>query len=175
MRLLHRSSNHPPKQLLCPVIDDLITDPYAASNNYIPYNIDSAFMPDASIEASYKIGPATFKANYEFLYPLDLSGGRTVADNVVLTAYSKHKAGASADFVFGATEAGVSAKYWSDRVSSGQDLKGALIVDLNAAYKVSKALRITLAVDNLLDSDYQINYDYPMPGLTLKVGAKLDL
>jgi len=155
-------------------ISDLIE---STSDYSTMVNIDSAFMPDAGVEASYKIGPATLKANYEFLYPLDLSGGKTIADNAVLTAYAKHKTGASADFVFGPANAGISANYWSDRIDTytGNALRGALIIDLNAAYKVSKMLRITLAVDNLLDSDYQVNYDYPMPGLTLKVGAKVEL
>jgi TonB-dependent SusC/RagA subfamily outer membrane receptor len=160
-------------------IDDLIVDPYAASYNYIPYNIDAAFIPDASIEASYKLGPATLKANYEFLYPLDLSGGKAIADNSLLKNLSMHKAGGSADFAFGAAEAGVSASYWSDRNTSadgsGTTLKGALVLDLTAAYRLQKHLRFNVAVENLLDSGYQVNYDYPMPGLTLKAVVRLDL
>jgi vitamin B12 transporter len=159
-------------------VDNLIADPYEASQNYIPYNVGAAFMPDASVEASYKIGPAAIKANYEFLYPLDLSNGKTIADNDVLLNMSQHKAGASADFIFGVAEAGIAVHYWSDLSSSiyslVRDLKGAAIVDLNAAYSVEKDLRITIAVDNLLDSSYQITNDYPMPGLAVKVGAKMD-
>jgi outer membrane cobalamin receptor len=160
-------------------VDNLIADPYEASFNYIPYNVGAAFMPDSSVEASYRIGSAAIKANYEFLYPLDLSCGQTIADNDVLKIYSRHKAGASADFVFGSVEAGIAAQYWSDRsssiYSSTEDLKGALIIDITGAYKAQKGLRISVAVNNLLDSEYQINYDYPMPGIAVKVGAKLDL
>jgi outer membrane cobalamin receptor len=156
-------------------VDDLITSRSPESYDYTPVNIDTAFVPDASIEAAYRVGPATIKASYEFLYPLDLSGGQTIADKVVLKNFSQNKAGASVNFEFGAAEAGIDANYWSDRVSSGQDLVGVAIVDLNAAYKVRKGIRFNIAVNNLLDSDYQITSDYPMPGLTLKVGAKIDL
>ncbi len=157
-------------------VDDLIIDPYASSYNYIPYNLASAFIPDATIEASCKIGPATLKANYEFLYPLDLSGGKTIADNAVLTNFSQHKAGASADFHFGPAQAGVTANYWSDRIDiSGSPLPGAFIVDLHASYEAMKGLIFNLAVENLLDSDYQVNYGYPMSGLTVRAGAKLVL
>jgi outer membrane cobalamin receptor len=155
-------------------VSDLIED--SSDPNSIPINIDTAFIPSATVEASYKIGPATLKANYEFLYPLDLSNGQTIWDDAVLTSYSQHKAGGSADFMFGPAEAGVSANYWSNRTDSyGDSLSGALIVDLNAAYKVQKNLRFTLAVENLLNANYQVNYDYPMPGLKVKVGAKIDL
>jgi len=113
--------------------------------------------------------------NYEFLYPLDLSAGQTISDNVVLTNYSRHKAGGSVDLLFGPVGAGIIANYWSERVSSGSTLNGALIVNLNASYKVSKNLRINVAAENLLDTTYQVNYDYPMPGLTVKAGVKIDL
>jgi outer membrane cobalamin receptor len=156
-------------------VSDLIVS--SSDFNSMPINIDTAFIPDATVEASYKIGPATLKAHYEFLYPLDLSNGQTIWDNAVLTSYSQHKAGGSADFLFGPAEAGVSASYWSNRTDSytGNTLSGALIVDLHAAYKLQKNLRFNLAVENLLNANYQVNYDYPMPGLKVKVGAKIDL
>jgi vitamin B12 transporter len=140
-----------------------------------PVNLDKAFIPDASLEASYRVGPATLKANYEFLYPLDLSNGQTIADGVVIESYSRHKAGGSVDFAFGAIEAGVRLSHWSDRVVSEEDVKGATIVDLSAAYKATKNLRVNVAVDNLFNVDYQVNSGYPMPGVAVKVGAKLYL
>jgi outer membrane cobalamin receptor len=40
---------------------------------------------------------------------------------------------------------------------------------------MQKNLRFNLSVENLLNANYQVNYDYPMPGLKVKVGAKIDL
>ncbi len=153
------------------VTDLIITTPDYSTMD----NLNTALIPNATVEASYKIGPATVKVNYEFLYPLDLSAGQTISDNVVLTNYSRHKAGGSVDLLFGPVGAGIIANYWSERVSSGSTLNGALIVNLNASYKVSKNLRINVAAENLLDTTYQVNYDYPMPGLTVKAGVKIDL
>ena len=156
-------------------VEDLIVDPYASSYNYIPYNLDSAFMPDATLEASYRVGPATLKARYEFLYPLDLSDGKTISDNDVIEGYARHQAGCSADFNFGSFSAGASLSYWSERSSSSYALPGLALVDLNAAYKATKNLGFTLAVKNLFNADYQLVYGYPMPGTSLKVGARLDI
>lgn len=159
------------------LVSNLIKITSDASSTMV--NLDSTFIPDASIEAAYRTGLATLKANYEFLYPLDISGGRTLAEGDLLENFSRHKAGASADFAFGPIAAGLAASYWSDRVVTdyvgAHRVRGAAIVDLTAVCQVRKGLRLNVAVNNLFDSDYQVNYDYPMPGISVKVGAKLDL
>lgn len=50
-----------------------------------------------------------------------------------------------------------------------------LIFDASVTYRYSKWLELYVKADNLLDENYSINYDYPMPGFTAFVGLNVKL
>jgi len=167
-------------------IEDMITIyttyfdplPYAMSQTEI--NLDRVFIPGASLSASYAIGPATLSAGYEFVYPVDLSGGDSIWNAPVLTSYSQHTLTASADFTFGQTTAGLAARYVSshtDAVSTTQTqtLPAVFLLGLRSSFQVAQGTKLTFDVDNLLDQQYQVIYGYPMPGITLKLGMLVNL
>ena len=49
------------------------------------------------------------------------------------------------------------------------------VLGARLGYQVSRSLRIYLSGHNLLNQEYQINYGYPMPGLTVFGGIDLKL
>ena len=49
------------------------------------------------------------------------------------------------------------------------------VLSARVGYQVSKSLRIYLSGHNLLNQEYQINYGYPMPGLTVFGGIDIKL
>ncbi|MFH1197105.1 MAG: TonB-dependent receptor [bacterium] len=49
------------------------------------------------------------------------------------------------------------------------------LLNSNLLYKFSHNFEIFIKAENILDTDYQINYDYPMPGITFMSGINLSL
>jgi vitamin B12 transporter len=160
-------------------VEDMITyytDPVTYIGTEI--NLDSAFVSGASLNARYAIGPATLSAGYDFVYPLDLSGGSTIWNGPVLTNFSQHTVTASADFTFGLATAGLAARYASshtDAASTAQTMPGVFLLGLRSSFQVAQNTKLTFDVDNLLDQQYQVIYGYPMPGITLKLGMLVSL
>lgn len=165
-------------------VEDMITydttyfDPLTYSASATEINLGRVFIPGAELSLKYAVGPATLGAGYEFVYPLDLSGGTSIADSPVIDTFSQHKVHASADFAFGAASAGMTADYSSGHVDAAtptQSLSGVLLLGLRGSLTVAQGTTLTLNVDNLLDRRYQVIYGYPMPGLTMKLGMRVDL
>jgi vitamin B12 transporter len=160
-------------------VEDMIeytSDPVTYIGTYV--NLDRAFVSGASLSARYAIGPATLSAGYDFVYPLDLSGGSTIWNGPVLTNFSQHTVTASADFTFGLATAGLAARYASshtDAVYTNQTLPGVFLLGLRSSFQVAQNTKLTFDVDNLLDQQYQVIYGYPMPGITLKLGMLVSL
>jgi outer membrane cobalamin receptor len=157
-------------------IEDLI-----ASNGQLVggtmINIGRVFTPGAELKLDYRLGPATMGASYTFVYPLDLSGGKTIGDGVVLEDVSQHNAKAYLDFESGRVDAGLDARYWSGHFDAyyRSTVAGALVLDARIGYKVKEKLRLGLAAENLLDRKYQVIGDYPMPGLSIKTSLRIEL
>ena len=49
------------------------------------------------------------------------------------------------------------------------------LLKASVAYRITDWLQVYVNGDNLLDQQYEINYGYPMPGVMVFAGAKLDL
>lgn len=160
-------------------VEDMITyytDPVTYVGTEI--NLDRVFIPGADCSLRYAVGPATLAAGYEFVYPRDLSDGGTIWDAPALTSYARHTLTASADFAFGRSSAGLTARYTSshtDSVSTAERLPDLLLLGLRSSFEVAQGTKLTFDVDNLLDAQYQVIYGYPMPGIALKLGMHIDL
>ena len=100
-------------------VDNMIDSTYYDSSTGMEtaVNLGPVFIPGADLDAGYEIGPARLSAGYEFVYPMDISGGTSILDSPVLKTYSQHTVKASADFTFGKATAGLTARYWSDYVN----------------------------------------------------------
>jgi outer membrane cobalamin receptor len=66
-------------------------------------------------------------------------------------------------------------KYAGDRskqLQTGDPMPDYNVGNLSVAYRPNKVLTWILAVDNLANQDYQIQYDYPMPGMDVSLRMK---
>jgi vitamin B12 transporter len=141
---------------------------------WTPQNIGLAFTPGANLTVGYEFAKLLrLSGNYEFIYPLDLSGGKSLAEGTLIGRYSLHQAKGSMDLDLGRVKTGLSLRWWSDRPSVS--LPGALVTDLRAKVELSKSLAFSLAVDNLFNQSYQEIMYYPAPGLRVVTGLKLTL
>jgi vitamin B12 transporter len=161
-------------------VDNLIV-----SNGSMPVNLDKALVPGASLELSYALGAFRLAANYEFLYPLDLSAASSLSDATLIESFSAHKVNASLAYRANGLDASISMRYSSERSGSYYDgtsystvvvdLPGVAIIDMGASYKAAKNVTVSLNVDNLFDADYEVIADYPMPGRSVTTKVKIAL
>jgi iron complex outermembrane receptor protein len=54
-----------------------------------------------------------------------------------------------------------------------EEYQSYLLLGAKVTYQIGKYLSIFIGSDNLLDQQYEINYDYPMPGITVYGGLRL--
>ena len=149
-------------------VDNLIV-----SNGSMPVNLDKAFVPGASSELSYSLGAFKLTANYEFLYPLDVSAAASLADATPIKAFSAHKVNAAIAYRSGAFDATAGLRYWSS-YNKTTDMPAVFIADIGASYKVAKKVTLALNVDNLFDASYEVIADYPMPGRSVATKVKIE-
>ncbi|HTX72464.1 MAG TPA: TonB-dependent receptor [Rectinemataceae bacterium] len=160
-------------------VEDLISyysDPVTYDGTEI--NLGRAFISNADVDLGYTLGAARFAANYDFIYPLDVSNGSSLAESPVIPYYSRHSAKLSADLSLGSATLGLSSRFTSKRVDQAtptQTVPDLFLLDLHSSIAVATGTRLTLDIDNLLDTRYQVVYGYPMPGITVKLGMRLDL
>ncbi len=140
-------------------------------------NIGAALMPGAELKLHALVGRLSLDASYDFIYPLDLSGGKAIADNQRLKDISQDTAKASASLELGRFDAGLDSRYWSERVDSVSSaaLPGVLVIDARLGLRLDERTSLSLVVANILDSRYMVVDGYPMPGLSIKTALSLKL
>jgi len=109
------------------------------------------------------------QASYLYNKSFDLSAGKTFSDNVEVTGIRKHTVKGSLFFTLDRFESVLSTEY----LGKSSTLDSALLLNLSVTMQVSKALRAYLAVDNLLNTDYELVSGYPMPGTKIRLGGTL--
>lgn len=104
------------------------------------------------------------EANYSYLnmrYPV--------------AAAPKHKLYASVSYSHKRWSVSSGAQYINGLITLASPLttqKGFVLWNANAEYSVTPRLRLFATIDNILDTKYQINAGYPMPGTTFMGGLK---
>lgn len=109
------------------------------------------------------------QASYLYNKSFDLSAGKTFSDNVEVTGIRKHTVKGSLFFTLDHFESVLSTEY----LGKSSTLDSALLLNLSVTMQVSKALKAYLAVDNLLNTDYELVSGYPMPGTKIRLGGTL--
>ncbi|MBN1524964.1 MAG: TonB-dependent receptor [Spirochaetales bacterium] len=144
---------------------------------YIPYNIDTSFYTGAEAHIEYKlISKLHIESNVVFLYSFDLSGGRTFSDNARIALVPMWEAQAAVLWRDDVITLRLSGNFTSDRYTDNtltDTLPPYFTLDASLRYTVMEWFILTLAVDNILNAQYQIVADYPMPGTTIRVGMEL--
>lgn len=132
-----------------------------------PLNINIGKVENWGVEAlvAWQITKAwRAEANYSYLnmrYPV--------------AAAPKHKLYASVNYSRKRWNLSSGAQYINGLITLASPLtmqKGFILWDANAEYSVTSRLRLFATIDNILDTHYQINEGYPMPGVTFMGGLK---
>ena len=144
-----------------------------------PENLSSAFYLGVDFSAKKTLFDfLTLKLNVEYLYNqlLDSSNELTYKKRIMWTP--DFTAAFSAIFTFTAFNWNIEASYVGKRYTSNLNLYYMdPYVLLNSSLEVKKIKWCTpyLRADNILNTDYEAAEDYPMPGISLTIGAKLNM
>jgi outer membrane cobalamin receptor len=140
------------------------------------FGLDSKF----NIEIPVSLGPVKKlipTLSYQYLLSYLLSYGYTFASDKRIPYMPSHTIGASLDIPWETGSLLISAHYESQRYTSRENinvLKPHTM--LNAIYnqKTGKHISIFAALRNILNESYESFDRYPMPGITLTLGMKLN-
>nr|WP_321304892.1 TonB-dependent receptor [uncultured Sphaerochaeta sp.] len=135
---------------------------------WTPQNIAHSFYlgTEQSIELELA-EDLTLQTSYLFNKSYDLAGGNTFADNVEVSNVRKHTVKTALFFSRNLFEGSVSTEY----LGSTSSLEQAFLVNLSASMQVTDALKAYVAVDNLLNTEYELTSGYPMPGTKIRIGG----
>ncbi len=137
----------------------------------MPVNIaHSVYLgTEQSVEISLN-NNVSLQASYQYNKSYDLSNGKTFADNIEVSSVRKHTAKGSLFLAYGKIDSALSAEF----LGKTSSLDSAFLVNLSVGIQVTEALKAYIAVDNLLNTSYELTSGgYPMPGTKIRLGGKL--
>lgn len=144
-----------------------------------PENLSSAFYLGVDFSAKKTLfGFLTLNLNVEYLYNqlLDSSNKLTYKKRIMWTP--DFTAAFSASFAFDFLNWNLEANYVGKRYTSNLNLYSMdPYVLLNTSLEFLKIQNCTpyLRVDNILNTDYEAAENYPMPGISLTIGTRLEI
>lgn len=135
---------------------------------WTPQNIAHSFYLGSEQSIELELAEdLTLQTSYLFNKSYDLAGGNTFADNVEVSNVRKHTVKTALFFSRNLFEGSVSTEY----LGSTSSLEQAFLVNLSASMQVTDALKAYVAVDNLLNTEYELTSGYPMPGTKIRIGG----
>lgn len=137
---------------------------------WVPQNIAHSVYLGAEQTLGYALSDRfNFQVSYLYNKSYDLSGGKTFSDNVEVSHIRKHTAKGSFFFTLDRFESVLSIEY----LGTTSTLDSALLLNASVNMQVTKELKAYLALDNLLNTEYELSSAYPMPGTKIRIGAAL--
>ncbi|MCL2068132.1 MAG: TonB-dependent receptor [Treponema sp.] len=133
------------------------------------------------LEIPVDIGPVEKimpSISYQYLLTFLLSYGYTFASEKRIPYSPEHTIGASLDFIWASGSFTISAHYESLRYHDTANLTALRpLFLLNAAInqKIGKNFSTFGTLRNILNESYESFYDYPMPGITLTLGMRINI
>lgn len=158
-----------------------ILDLPEAANPYVyqAVNTGLSFFPGVDQELRLRLARHLgLDLGYTFLYSYDLSGGLTLADNIRMAMTPVHTITARVSYDGEPLSGSVSARYESVRyldASNTSSLPAFVVVDAIVRVTLAQGWRLSLAADNLLNAQYELNDGYPMPPVMIKTGVEARL
>ena len=152
--------------------NDLISWQSDASWWYRPSNVNKALIQGIEFNTDYSpVKKLKLNFNYTYLKAEDI-----ITDKW-LTYRPKNTYKGSVSYAFtDKLSFYTGARYVTKRfteTTNASFLKDYFVADANMAYKLNNSAEFTFTVDNIFDKDYQEVYNYPMPGTSYLLGAKL--
>lgn len=149
------------------VDDAIVGDP---NDNYIPHNIAHAFFLGTEQSVTYIASEAfSLSVSYQYNRSFDLSNNQSFSDDIPVSAVRKHTVKASLGYTQGPWNIIVFGEY----LGGSENAEAVMLLDVTANLAISETVSTYVAIDNLLDSAYQLYDGYPMPGMKIRTGASL--
>jgi len=131
-------------------------------------NIEHVFYLGSEQEITYQINNIFgIEASYLYNKSFDLSGGNTFGDNVEINSVRKHSAKAALLVNHSRFSGVLSAEFLSETAS----LDPVFVLNVSVNAPVNENIDLHLAIDNLLNTSYELQNGYPMPGLKIRLGG----
>jgi vitamin B12 transporter len=156
-----------------------------------PQNVGEAiyFGLDSKIRGEISLLPSPFRKiglslSYQYLLSYLLSYGYTYASDKRIPYMPVHTVGASLDIPWGKEGSGksgsllVSGHYEGLRFANTSNitkLDPYFLLSVNINQEIGKNLTAFAAARNILNSSYESFSDYPMPGITVTLGMRMNL
>lgn len=136
--------------------------------DFFPENISEATIRGVTLSGSHRIGNTTLYGSADFMNPRDDRSGNQLINRAknVVNAGINHRLG---NWDLGAEYQLVSARYSDAENSEERRLGGYSLVNLSAAYDISKNVGVQVRWNNIFDKDYQNAYGYNTPGSNIFV------
>lgn len=131
-------------------------------------NIKYTFF--AGTEQSLTVTPVEelkLSASYLLNYSWDLSGANTFASDIRVGNVRMHTVKFSAGYGFGIGDVTLSGQY----LGASSSAKAAFLLDAVMNFDLYDDYSVYVAVDNLLNTRYELVTGYPMPGTKIRIGA----
>lgn len=138
------------------------------NDNYIPYNIAHSIYLGTEQSAGWTVNSMlALQASYQYNKSFDLSNGQTLSDNIEVSTVRKHTAKASVSYTQDIFDVVLSGEYlgktsYSDAI---------VLLNLSANAQVTESLKAYVAIDNMLNTSYELYGGYPMPGMKIRLGG----
>ncbi len=145
-----------------------IFDKIANDLAWIPQNISHVFLTGTEQQLSIMpVEGLKLTGSYLLNYSWDLSETNTFASDVRVANVRMHTAKFSASYDYGIGSITLSGQYMG---KSGY-AKAVFLMDMIANFKIANDYTVYLAVDNLLNTRYELQTGYPMPGTKIRIGG----
>jgi vitamin B12 transporter len=132
--------------------------------NYSRVNVDAARNQGLELSYSGSVGKTRVHASATSQDPIDLATGQ----RLTLRAATLAQLGLGRDYGVWSVDADL--HYSGSRPDGSQTLAAYSVLDLSGQYAISRELKATLRVQNLLDRDYETVYGYRQAARSLVLG-----
>lgn len=149
------------------------------NGKWTPTNIGKACYFGGHISSSWKINSYfTLTAKYDLNLSYLLTGDLTLKDNKRIMYTPVHIATSDINFNYKNFSALLSCSFTSKRFISNLNydyLKPYFLMDLSLEYKLKDKITIYTLIKNITNTSYFEIENYPMPGLSAKIGSRIKL
>ncbi|MCL2805011.1 MAG: TonB-dependent receptor [Treponema sp.] len=141
------------------------------------FGIDSKVNLTIPVSTGF-INKITVSLSYQYLLSYLLCYGYTFASNKRIPYNPEHTINGSLEIFWKTGSLSISARYESLRYHDTANitaLKPLFLLNAGVNQNIGKNITIFGSLRNILNTSYESFYDYPMPGITLSLGMRLEL
>jgi vitamin B12 transporter len=143
-----------------------------------PENLAQSFYPGAEVQATIQFIKHFFiETAYTFIYSFNLADGRTLADDLRAPLVPVHELHVYLSYKTDDTAVCLGMNVQGERFNLyyTRTLPPYLVLNASFRQRLVSFLSLTLALENILNSQYQVVDGYPMPGIRLRWGVEIKL